>query len=572
MQNILQNIKDFAVNNKWTLGVIGLSLLAILAMVLVRNLGNDPQEKPKVNISIEAPAEAASGTEVIYKITFSNRDNDSIKNLKLDMVYPSGFSFRDSVPQPTRLNGLSYTLPNLEPAQEGVVLIKGIIEGNVDEIKTVTAIMRYNFSNFNSDFVAQASAQTKITNPDILMQFDGPTQTSNEQEVTYNLSYLNATDSQISAAKLTIEFPQKFQPSEYSTQPTSHGVWNLGNLEAGRSGRILFTGKFVGAEVGELPIFKARIEGAGADGNSHVLASVQYSVEITAIPLVITLTGQRQNSESSADAALPGEEIEYKVNYKNNLTTAVSGVVISVELGGGVFNLSEISAENASVNNNTITWNASGISELSSVGPGRSGELRFRAKLKDPVTTANLKNLKAQVTGRIRSVEFTEPFSSPILETKIITVAKLSGDVIFTSGALPPRVGQNSTYTITISARNSTNDIEPAEVTMNLPAAVSFDKTTVNAAEQANVSYDSNTKKLTWKLGKLAAHTGNFSALRRLQFNITINPGASSTGQPVTLARSINLRGTDTFTGTNISVDLANLTTQNDPSGNGTVE
>lgn len=568
----MQHIKEFIVKNKWTLGIIGLSLLAILVMILIRNVGNNPEDKPNVTVTLEAPAEAASGTEVIYKITFSNQDNDSIKNLKLDLVYPGGFSFKDSVPKPTRLNGLSYTLPDLESSQEGVVLIKGTIEGNVDELKTVTAIMHYNFSNFNSDFIAQASAQTKITNPDILMQFDGPMKTSNEQGVVYGLSYLNSTDKPIPAAKLILEFPQKFQPSDYTPQPTSPGVWNLGTLEPGRSGRISFQGKFIGAEIGELPTFRGKIESTGADGKSHVLASVQYSVEITPIPLVISVVGQRQNLEASADTALPGEEIEYKVSYRNNLTTAVSGVVVSAELAGGIYDLADISAENATVNGNVITWNASQVSELASVGPSRAGELSFRAKIKDPVTKANVKNLVGSVTARIRSVEFSEPFASKPLETKIITVAKLSGDVLFSSGALPPRVGQNSTYIVTISVRNSTNDIEPAELTMNMPAAIQFDKNLVNASEQGNVSYDPNTKKLTWKLGKLAAHTGNFSALRRLQFNLTINPGASSTGQPVILARNITLQGTDTFTSKSISVGLADLTTQDDPSGNGTVE
>jgi len=137
-------------------------------------------------------------------------------------------------------------------------------------------------------------------------------------------------------------------------------------------------------------------------------------------------------------------------------------------------------------------------------------------------------NITAQT--QIKSSEYPEGFLSESQVLKIQTVTKLSGSVAFSSGALPPQNGKSSVYHVSIAASDSTNDIDDATVTLNLPNSNNFDPTTINAAESGKVTYDRNTRKLTWSLGKLNAHTGDFNALRRLTFTVVVNPGPSNSG------------------------------------------
>jgi len=110
-------------------------------------------------------------------------------------------------------------------------------------------------------------------------------------------------------------------------------------------------------------------------------------------------------------------------------------------------------------------------------------------------------NITAQT--QIKSSEYPEGFLSESQVLKIQTVTKLSGSVAFSSGALPPQNGKSSVYHVSIAASDSTNDIDDATVTLNLPNSNNFDPTTINAAESGKVTYDRNTRKLTWSLGKL---------------------------------------------------------------------
>ena len=111
--------------------------------------------------------------------------------MTLDLVYPQGFTFKDSVPKPTKLNGTQFGLPPLDPNQETTIMIKGDVQGNAGETKSLNAIMHYRFSNTNtSEFVVSSQSQTQIKTADIAIQIDGPASVNSTQDVTYVITTL----------------------------------------------------------------------------------------------------------------------------------------------------------------------------------------------------------------------------------------------------------------------------------------------------------------------------------------------------------------------------------------------
>ncbi len=557
--------------NKWAIWVIVGSILIIAGLLSYFAFHKKtPDTQPKIEIGIDAPPKIASGSEIIYKVHFANHDSVSIKNISLDMLYPQGFVFSDSVPKPAKLSGTQYAIPTLDPSQDATIMIKGAMFGNADEVKSISAVMHYSFANLNSDFVANASAQSQIVNSSIVMQFDGPTKINIGQDVTYRLAYTNSTDKPIIHTTLNVTLPQAFTLASYNPSATSGSTFNLGTLNPAQSGEIKIEGKFTGANIGDQEAFKAGITAPDDSGSSHVVASAQYPVVISAVPLAADLSLTDPQNDNKGDVVKPGDTLHYALHYKNNLDTPVTGVIIAATLKGVAFDLSTIQAQNANIKDNTITWDAGSNSNLVTLAPNDQGDFDFSVALFNPATRASLKNLVITASALIKSNEYPAGYPGKDITAKVETNPEIDGTVVVNAGANPPAVGQNTTYLVVLSLRNTTNDITPATLTFTLPTAVGFNVSYVSASEP-NVSYDQNTRKFTWNVNKLLAHTGDYNPIRKLQFNLTINPGQTSIGQPVTLVKGIQFTGTDAFTNDTVTATANDLSSSDDPSGDGTV-
>lgn len=562
---------SFYKQNKWPIIIISLSLLVILTAMYFafRNPKDNGPSQPKVTLEIEAPKESPSGSEVIYKIHVSNNDSASIKTVVLDLVYPAGFTFIDSVPKPSRLNGSQFTLPVLDPSQDAAIMIKGNLQGNASEMKTITAVMHYQFSNFNSDFVAQAQSQTQIITSNILLEFGGPISVPINQDITYTLDYSNFVEGPVANFKITITAPQSFSIKSTNPKPSLGTVWNLGDLPKNQSGNISITGAFTGTDIGDQQIFTAKAEGDTGVGKNFVLSTNQYLVSITAIPLqasVSIVSGSiiDTSTNGATDVVNPGATVQYKVSYRNNGTTPAKGVNVVATLDGSAFDLAQIQAQGANINNNKITWDASLNSGLASLQPSQSGDFIFTARVKNPTTKSNQKNMTLKVTVQMTSADFQQPFVAPESLLKIATIPQIDTTVTYATGTNPPKVGESTTYTITLSARNTTNDISDSVISFNLPNISALNGIVAGSPEQQYVNYDETTKKMTWNIGVLTAHAGTFSPLRKLQFNITVTPGPTHANQALILVNNIRLTGTDSFTALKVNASHADLTTTNE--------
>lgn len=570
------NFMNFIRQNKWAFWLILVSILVIGALVffIFRKSGSGAPTNPQVSVNIDAPASVPSGQQIVYKVTIQNKESTTIKSIELDMLYPQGFTFSDSTPTPTSVTGNNFQVPDIAPGQNAVIMIKGNIYGNANEVKSITAIAHYQFSNFNSNFIAQAQSKSQITNSSIVLNFNGSNTNINDQTSTYTVSYSNTTSSPIPNIKIKLTIPDTFMVVSSNPQLDKQDTLTIPSLDPNQTAQIEIVGKFHGANVGDQQIFVAEADGPDQTGQTVALSVANYNVTMIASPLSATMTVTDQNAQgqSTADVISPGDNIHIDIDYKNNGQIALTGVQVSTTLTGSAIDLSSISAETATVSNNIISWNASQVPDFQSLAPNQEGHLLLNFNIKNPATHGSNVNMNIFAQTQIKSSEYQEGFVSNSDVLKIKTIAALTGSVAYSSGAQPPQNGKSTVYRVTVAASNSTNDVDNAVLTLNLPNSNNFDASTINAAEGSNVTYDHSTRKLTWNIGKLLAHTGDFNALRKLTFTVVINPGATDVGQTMTLANNIVLIGTDDYTQTSINTTIQDLTTNDDPSGQGVVQ
>ncbi len=90
-----------------------------------------------LTLEFDLPAKAEQGDALSFTVNYFSNTNFVLENLRLKIVYPSGFSFQAS--QPKGLDVAEWSLPTLTQANGGRVNIQGLLSGAQGERKVFKA-------------------------------------------------------------------------------------------------------------------------------------------------------------------------------------------------------------------------------------------------------------------------------------------------------------------------------------------------------------------------------------------------------------------------------------------------
>jgi uncharacterized repeat protein (TIGR01451 family) len=561
-RSLAATLKNFYHLNRYYIWIslLGIAIIGVLGYFALR-----PQpttlNAARLVVAIEPPETIPASGDAIFKVKVDNADTSTLTNVAMELVYPSGVTYVTSTPQANNISGTSFGLPTLAPGQHTVVLLKVHIEGSIDEEKLMRARVRYRYANFSAEFNQDSEATFRLMASNVQLQFEGPASATNSQLTIYKLLYKNSSEVPIAQARIQVTYPIGFVFAAGQPSPDAgNATWNLGTLAPGQEGTITVQGSFRSAQPGQSASLAAALLSIDEQGNPYTQATTQFITTITSLPLVVS-----QELESTSDTfatARPGDTLRYTLRYQNNATVVARGVNIVASIDSKAVDLTTIRAEGAQINNATITWNASGVQNLESLNPSESGTVSFEVRIKNPAVRDTSKNVTVKTAVKIKSDEYDAYFPGNDLTVTISSIASLEGSIEYASGSLPPKVGTSTTYTVTLTLRNSTNDFDLATLVGFIPLGPgSFDTASVTSREAAGVQFDPSTGKVTWQVGKLAAHTGDFSAPRKLSFTVKLNPTASQAGKTVTLLKNVRFTAHDTFTDEAVDLDIDDLTT-----------
>ena len=100
-----------------------------------------------------------------------------------------------------------------------------------------------------------------------------------------------------------------------------------------------------------------------------------------------------------------------------------------------------------------------------------------------------------------------------------------NSDTIPNHGPLPPKVGQETTYTVVWSVINAFNNINNAQVRATLPSYVKWLGKIY--PENEKLSYNSDTGEIIWNIGELSAGQGYANPPKEVSFQIGLTPSIS---------------------------------------------
>ncbi len=545
----------------------GLLIIGLLAYLAFKKTPKPELKEANVELKIDAPESVSGGSELIYKINIANNDQSKLVSLNLELVYPENSSYISSVPKAENISGTTFMVPDLIPGQNASVIVKSKITGNVNDLKEVVARLHYKYSNFNSEFIKERAAQTRLTASNVALQFSGQTSATNGQALVYTVKYQNNSGAEIKNARLQLNYPAGFAFS--LSDPASsigNNIWNITSLPDKAEGSIEIRGSFSSSLPGETKTLAADFLILGSDGQFFVQNSANFITAMSSVPLNVTQE-LPNTSPGEENIIKPGDTVNVKIKYQNSGNIPATGVNILVNLDSKAIDFGSLKAEGAQINNASIIWNASAVPQLQSLSPNETGEVSFSFQIKNPATKDSTKNLQAISSVKIKSNEY-DFFPGSDLVLKISSPAKLVKALGFSSGQLPPKVGQQSVFNVSLSLYNSSNDFSDGLLT-GFVVGSGFDVSSVNSAETGNVEYDSSTGKFSWKVGNLAAYTGKFSQTRMLQFKVKLNPSLAQVGQSPVLVKNINFSAKDIFTQSPINLKIEDVATSDYQDSNG---
>jgi hypothetical protein len=210
---------------------------------------------------------------------------------------------------------------------------------------------------------------------------------------------------------------------------------------------------------------------------------------------------------------------------------------------------------------------------MASVDAGVSKELSLVLSvlplLRSDGTT--FKNPQVNVDATISGTRVSEGAANEAVQTDISKVIKINTDVTLlsktlhrsgpfsNSGAIPPVAEKPTTYTINWLLSNTSNNVKNAKVEATIPLGVTWVGMISPASE--DVSYDDQTRKVTWNVGDLKAGTGIDTDSRQAFFQVSLLPSVDQVGSSPSLLKDIVFTGQDDWSGNSLKVGVRNATT-----------
>jgi hypothetical protein len=521
--------------------------------------GRGSFSKTKIDLKINLPDDIASGKEITIIVDYKNNNRVSLNSPVLTINYPSGAFTSDG----KEIFHDEKKLGAISKKSGGSEQFKVRLVGNKGDIKNLTARLDYQPQNINSRFENSATVRAEINFVLIGIKIEGPDKVIGSQDMSYIIEYDNKTDSDITNLKIEIEYPEDFKLQDSEPEPSQdkNNIWQIDRLKAGEKKIISLEGVLSGEE-GQSKNLKIAI-GKMEDDIFMQYSQAEFLTQIAPSPILILIKPVNHEDECNLNA---GEEVNYKIEFKNNTDVALQQFVLNVYLNDRVFDLKSVRSEKGFLDSreNAIVWSGSEIPKLKILEPNSTGEVSFFVEIKEemPISGYNDKNFEAVIVANIATLTVPDKFAldelviEKELNCKINTKLDLASKVyyyeprqgIYNTGLIPPKVNQLTTYTVHWQIINTSNDAENVKVRTALPQGISWMNYYIKDIASSQVSYNERTKEVLWEISKVSSGTGVIGSPYELVFQIGLTPSVNQVGQTPIILNESTIEAKDSFT------------------------
>ncbi|MBU1178768.1 hypothetical protein KKB69_00270 [Patescibacteria group bacterium] len=564
-KDLRRTIESIRKRNKpfsfWLIGGLAIVLLIIFSGIFLYffgdlvGLGGNIVSSKKIDMLVEGPSLVESGAPNKWYVSITNNNNADLELADLIIEYPKGSLSLQSESLSKERRPLGKILSTKIHKEE----VNVFVLGKEDEQLEIKFTLEYRIAGSNAIFAKEGKQVFKLSRSPMGISINLPEEVESGQEISVEVEYISNSESLLKDIYLRMDYPPGFRFLAAVPEPfTGNNTWKVGDLMPQEKRTLEIRGVLEGQDSTELS-FNAAVGIIDINEGLSAFSSMSNSVMLkkSVFNLDFSVTGEE------AGSVLSGQNLKISVPWKNNLPTEIRNASISVEIKGQSVDIGTISVSNGFYNSydNTVVWNSSSLPALALVAPGTGGVVEFSFSLKKdlPVRSVDDKNFTFVLEGDMLGFKAGEQGqnvsvkSSVSREIKIVSDVKLFSGLLFSSGpfknsgSLPPRAGQQTTYTVVWSVSNYYNDVSGAVVRSSIPSYVSW-LGAVNPSQE-EINYNSSTGEVVWKPGKVEAGTGLIKPVRQVAFQISFLPALNQINGLPDLVATASFEGRDSFTG-----------------------
>lgn len=526
-----------------------------------------------VDISVLGPATIRAGEVLELGAIVSNTNNADLELANLSVQYPLGTKDPDDTTHP-----LTYTkdeLGILGAGAETVHNIRAVLLGATGEVKEIKFSVEYKVKGSNATFYKEKIFEIAIGDAPIVLTVKSPSFTTSGETFATTVTITSNSTDVLKNVVLKAEYPHGYAVVEASPGAIADSnVWMLGDLVPKSVKTVTIHGQIVGEDKEERT-FRFYV-GVSDGGNASpdlgvVIASLSNTISIIrpSIGLAVLFNGENSSVYIAPDARTIATSIE----FRNNLSEKIYNPRLEVALSDPSLDKSSVTVGNDGVYdsvNSKVVWNLINLSGLPELAPGEGGKVTLRfASL--PSTSLSQSNHDIRLVLSLTAVQVGATGQLPLAvsETRLVKISSqvnFSAKVLRTLGSfanrgpIPPKVKEETTYTVVFSVGNTQGDLAEAKVSAKLGRGVKW--LGGSSFASGGLSYDAPSNTVTWNLGTLTSGTGFSSATLGQSFQVALTPFTDQIGLTPVLLTDVVFSGRDTVSGDVVAASNPPLTTR----------
>lgn len=551
--------------------------VAFFSYYFVIGPGTSPASPGNIDISVSGPLRIASGEPAELQIAVINRNRVPLQLADLVVKYPKGT--RSTADFLTDYPSERIPLNSIESGGRRQGTVSAIFSGEEGDEGEILVELEYRLEGSSAIFVATTKYNFLFASSPLSISMTGNNEIISGQPVEFTVTVASNADAPVKDVLLAATYPFGFT-REYSDPDPLRGAegntWALGDIAPGQTKQVKVQGTLRG-ESGDERVFRFT---AGVRKNkteqsiTTTLADYAHRVSVSRPFLGLGVTVGKESGSSSSNVE-PGDTVNVFIQWKNNLTTALTDAVIVARLSGTDIDGQTVRAIDGFYRSNdeTVLWDKNTNPALGSIAPGATGALKFSFLVPSGESAESLRDPKITITVHAAGKRVSETGVPETLQSSAVQTVRFGTAIEFaavglyysspfgSTGPMPPEAEEETRYAIVFNVVNTTNKIEGAIVRATLPPYVRWVGNHSPASEK--FTFNPNDSTVTWEIGTVEAGTGVGSALpKQAAIAIGFTPSASQVGEQPALVRNISFSGIDSATKTVITRTSPDITTR----------
>lgn len=535
--------------------------------------GNQSVSGNDVDVKVIGPVSVGGGEALSIDVVVSNNNEVPLELVDLFAEYPEGSKNSENISEDLRRVNLDLgTIPAGSVTRQTV---KVALFGEEGINKKIDFILQYRIPGSNAIFEKKKSFEIALSATPVRLAVSGLEEISAGQPIELTVKFNSNSAQTLKNVMIVAEYPFGFKYEKSDLKPKyDNNIWVFDELKPNEEIEFKISGTIEGQNQ-EDRVF--RFNTGLVKENSPEEIGVLFATDIHQTKISKSFVGLVLNINKNSTPVVTvdgGKYNEGEVVFTNNTNDPIKNLEIKLQLTGSVLDENSVTVSNGFYQSidNTIVWNKESNDMFLSVAPRKTEHLSFRFRTLDLSSgKTNIYNpqidITAKVSGtRISSSNTEESISSDafknvkvLSDTPVYAYTHYDKGPFKNYGPIPPKVDNQTSYTIEWNISNNSNDLEGGQITATLPSYVSWKN--IFSPSPENITYDSVSRKITWNVGNVSAGTGYTKPSRQIYFQVELLPSVSQKGKKLDLLNDAVFVAKDTFTRTNISKTVIPPTT-----------